>query len=82
MIDSKNMVNYPLNFVKRRTLMPVVKVSGTTYAVTAQVVGTERSVTFMKHGSTTMTLAEGERLLDALDYGNKLSQPTAGTRSV
>lgn len=70
----------PLNFVNGAA-MPVVKVSGTNYTVTAQVVGSERSLIFMKQGSTTMTLTEGERLLDAMEYDNKLSQPTVGTRT-
>ncbi len=70
----------PLNFVNG-AVMPVVKAGPTNYTVTAQVVGTERSLIFMKQGSTTMTLAEGERLLDEMEYDNKLSQPTVGTRT-
>jgi hypothetical protein len=73
-------LNIPLNFANGAAISNFT-LSGTTYAVTATVAGNESNLYFTKSGSATMTLAEGERLLDAMQYDNLLSQPTPGTKT-
>jgi hypothetical protein len=58
-----------------------VSLTATTYAVSAVVSGGESSLIFTKNGSSTMTLAEGEKLIDAFYYGNTASSRTSGTRT-
>jgi hypothetical protein len=72
-------VTIPLNFANGAAI-PSFSISGTTYAVTATVSGGESSLLFTKSGSATMTINEGERLLDKLQYNNLLSQPSVGNR--
>lgn len=58
-----------------------VVLSGTTYSVTHSGANKEDSYIFMKNGSTTMTRAEGEKLIDAMYYGNTKNNRTPGTRN-
>lgn len=69
-----------LNFSNGASIGSVV-LTGTTYAVSAIVANGESSLIFTKSGSTTMTRAEGEKLLDAFYYGNTASSRTNGART-
>lgn len=69
-----------LNFANAASISNIV-LSSKTYTVTAAVANGESSLTFAKSGSATMTLAEGEALLDALRYMNTDATPTTGTRN-
>jgi hypothetical protein len=69
-----------LNFSNGASLNNV-SLSGTIYAVSAVVSGSESSLIFTKNSSSTMTLAEGEKLIDAFYYGNTASSRTNGTRT-
>lgn len=68
-----------LNFANGASISNVV-LSSKTYTVTATVVNGESSLVFVKSGSSTMTLAEGESLLDAFRYMNTATTPSIGDR--
>jgi hypothetical protein len=68
-----------LNFTNGATLS-TINISSTSYTATAVVSGTEKSLYLSKTSSATMTLAEGEKLLDGISYKNSLATPTPGNR--
>lgn len=68
-----------LNFTNAQSIANVV-FGGVTYLVTAIVSGGTSSLTFTKSGGGTLTLAQVEALLDALQYRNALSSATKGWR--
>lgn len=69
-----------LNFANAAAISNIV-LTGTTYTVTAAITAGESSLSFMKSGSTTMSIAEGEKLLDAFRYHNTSASPTGSSRS-
>ncbi len=68
-----------LNFTNAQAITNVV-LGGITYAVSASVTGGKSSLTFTKSGGGTLTLAQVEGLLDALQYQNAASNATKATR--
>ena len=60
--------------------IPNVVFGGVTYAVAASVVGGVSTLVFTKSGGGTLTLAQVESLLDALQYQNTSSTATKGWR--
>ncbi len=68
-----------LNFTNAQAISNVV-LGGVTYAVSASVTGGKSSLTFTKSGGGTLTLAQVEGLLDALQYQNVASNATKATR--
>lgn len=68
-----------LNFTNAQTISNVV-FGGVTYVVTATVSSGTSSLTFTKSGGGTLTLAQVEALVDALQYRNALSSATKGWR--
>ncbi len=69
----------PLNFTNAQVISNVV-VGGVTYAVVASVSGGKSFLTFTKSGGGTLTLAQVEGLLDALQYQNAASNATKAWR--
>ena len=58
-----------------------VSLNGVTYSVTASVTGGESTLTFAKDGGGTLTDAQAEALLNALEYKNTSDNPsTSGNR--
>jgi hypothetical protein len=68
-----------LNFTNAQAITNVV-LGGITYAVSASVTGGKSSLTFTKSGGGTLTVAQVEGLLDALQYQNAASNATKATR--
>lgn len=68
-----------LNFTNGQSITNVV-LGGVTYAVTATVVSGTSTLVFTKSGGGTLTLAQVEALVDALQYRNALSSATKGWR--
>ena len=69
-----------LNFSDGDSISDVV-LSGVTYSVTASVTGGESTLTFAKDGGGTLTDAQAEALLSALEYKNTSDNPsTSGNR--
>jgi len=68
-----------LNFTNAQAISNVV-VGGVTYAVSASLTGGKSILTFTKSGGGTLTLAQVESLLDALQYQNAASNATKATR--
>lgn len=68
-----------LNFTNAQAITNVV-LGGVTYAVSASVTGGKSSLTFTKSGGGTLTVAQVESLLDALQYQNVASNATKATR--
>jgi hypothetical protein len=60
--------------------IPNVVFGGVTYAVSASVVSGISTLVFTKSGGGTLTLAQVESLVDALQYQNTLSNATKGWR--
>ncbi|MFD2110464.1 cadherin repeat domain-containing protein, partial [Thiorhodococcus fuscus] len=69
-----------LNFANGANI-PDVVLSGTTYAVTATVSGGISTLSFAKSGGGSLSLTQGETLLDALRYHNSAATPTNGDRA-
>lgn len=68
-----------LNFTDAQAISNVV-LGGVTYAVSASVTGGKSSLTFTKSGGGTLTVAQIESLLDALQYQNAATNATKATR--
>src|SRR5574343_12134 len=68
-----------LNFTDAQAISNVV-LGGVTYAVSASVTGGKSSLTFTKSGGGTLTVAQVESLLDALQYQNAATNATKATR--
>lgn len=68
-----------LNFTNAQAITNVV-LGGVTYAVTATVTGGRSILTFTKSGGGTLTVAQVESLLDALQYQNAATNATKASR--
>jgi len=68
-----------LNFTNAQAITNVV-LGGVTYAVTATVTGGRSILTFTKSGGGTLTVAQVESLLDALQYQNAATNATKAWR--
>lgn len=66
-----------LNFTNAQAI-PNVVLGGVTYAVTATVSGGKSTLVFTKSGGGTLTIAQVETLVDALQYRNALTSATEG----
>ena len=66
-----------LTFTNAQSI-PNVVLAGVTYAVTATVSGGKSTLVFTKSGGGTLTVAQVETLVDALQYRNALTAATEG----
>ena len=73
-----NGTNHPLNFTTSST--GTVSIAGVTFAFT-KTPGVTNKIAFTRTvGGTTFTVAQAEALLDAFQYSNNATTPTAGER--
>ena len=68
-----------LNFTNAQAI-PNLVIGGVTYAITATISGGKSFLTFAKSGGGTLTLAQVEGLLDALQYQNAATNATKAWR--